>query len=82
MEDRKPESFKQDPVTANEPNIKVQDLEFEVLKEDFTVYNLSNRFILKVKPVLAQVNKTKSFSFDGEPIYCKYCSEIIKITKP
>ena len=82
MENRKPESFKQDPVTTNETNIEVQDLEFEVLKEDFTVYDLSNGYILKVKPVLAQINKTKSFSFDGEPIYTVNIAPIIKITKP
>ena len=72
----------ENPVTTNETNIEFQDLEFEVLKEDFTVYDLSNGFILKVKPVLAQVNKTKSFSFDGEPIYTVNIAPIIKITKP
>lgn len=82
MENRKPKSFKQDPITANESKIEVQDLEFEVLKEDFTVYNISNEFILKVKPVLAQVNTIKLFSLDGEPIYTVNISLIIKITKP
>jgi|GEM_PF-3142007 hypothetical protein len=82
IKERKTESFKSYPLTTNETNIEVQDLEFDVLKEDFTVYDLSNGFILKVKPVLAQVNKTKSFSFDGEPIYTVNIAPIIKITKP
>jgi hypothetical protein len=83
MENRKTESFKPYSVaaTADESNIEVQDLEFDVLKEDFTVYNLSNSWTLKVKPVLAQVNKTKLFSVDGEPIYTVNISPVLKITK-
>ena len=81
IEDRKPESFKPYHLTAIESNITEQDLEFEVLYENFTVYNLSNGWILKVKPVLAQVNKTKLFSVDGEPIYTVNIAPVLKITK-
>ena len=81
MENRKPESFKPYPLTAIESNITEQDLEFEVLYENFTVYNLSNGWTLKVKPVLAQVNKTKLFSVDGEPIYTVNIAPVLKITK-
>jgi hypothetical protein len=84
IENRKPDLFKPYPLTAttNEANIIEQDLEFEVVSENFTVYNLSNGFLLKVKPVLAQVNKTKLFSFDGEPIFTVNIAPVIKITKP
>lgn len=33
------------------------DVEFEVLQENFSVYDLSNGMVLSLKPVLGQVRK-------------------------
>lgn len=55
-----------------------EDVEFEVLNEDFSIYELSNGLILSLKCVLGQVKKTKHFSKEGEPIYTVSMNPIIK----
>jgi hypothetical protein len=44
IKERKTESFKSYPLTTNETNIEVQDLEFDVLKEDLV--STVNQYIL------------------------------------
>lgn len=61
--------------------IENEDVDFEVLQESFSVYNLSNGLVLSVKPVLAQVTKTKFYNKEGEPIYSVNVNPIIKIKK-
>jgi hypothetical protein len=78
---RKPEAFK--PYSPQELNTGVidEDVEFDILQENFSVYELSNDFILSVKPVLAQVKKTKFYSPIGEPIYIMNFNPVMKFKK-
>ncbi|MCJ8306699.1 MAG: hypothetical protein HRU07_06580 [Nitrosopumilus sp.] len=80
-EDRHPEMYR--PFTASEiqSNIDDEDMEPETLREDFSVYSLSNGMTLSVKAVVAQVSKTKFFTADGEPLYMVNTTPVIKVKK-
>jgi hypothetical protein len=80
-EKRKPEAFT--PYSTQELNVGIvdEDLDFVVLQENFSAYELSNDFILSVKPVLAQVKKTKFYSITGEPVYTMNFNPVIKFKK-
>ena len=58
-----------------------EDVEFEVLQENFSVYDLSNDFVLSIKTVLGQVKKTDGLTATGEPIYTVNVNPIIKFKK-
>jgi hypothetical protein len=78
---RKPEAFV--PFSPAEPNTGIvdEDVEFDVLQENFSVYELSNGLVMSIKPVLAQVKKTKFYTEMGEPVYTMNFNPIIKVKK-
>ncbi len=57
------------------------DVGFEVLRENFSVYDLSNGMVLNVKTVVGQIIKTKYYTHGGEPIYNINTNPIIKAKK-
>lgn len=57
------------------------DVEFEVLRENFSVYDLSNDLVLSVKTVVGQIKKSKFLTKDGEPIYSVNTNPILKVKK-
>lgn len=57
------------------------DMEPEPLRENFSVYDLSNGMIISVKTVAGQISKTKFTSNDGSPVYLVNTTPIVKIKK-
>ena len=49
--------------------IVVRDVEYEVLREEFSVYSLSNGMTVSVKAAMGQIDKTRFVTPYGEPIY-------------
>lgn len=81
-EKRNPAGFLQQPQGANlAEGIIEPDVDFQVLKEDFSVYELSNGLILSVKTIIAQIGKTKYYTKEGEPVYLVNMNPIIKVKK-
>jgi hypothetical protein len=80
-EKRRPEAYTA--YTASDINAGIieEDVDNEVLQEDFSTYELSNGFILSIKAVLGQVRKTKFVTQQGEPIYSVDVNPIIKFKK-
>ena len=78
---RTPQASAQYPPSELNLNPINDDLEFEVLQENFTTYDFSNRIVISVKPVLAQVIKTRHYTAEGEPIYSVNLNPIIKMKK-
>ena len=56
-----------------------EDVEYQTLKEDFNVYDLSNGAVLSIKTVLGQVQKTDLYTDVGEPVYNISSQPVIKI---
>lgn len=75
---RRPEAFTQFDPAEMASGITDDDVEFEVLREEFSVYELSNGVTLSVKTVVGQVRKTKFFTPQGEPVYNVNINPIIK----
>lgn len=61
-------------------NIDMEDMEFEIIFEDFNQYDLDEKFILSLKTTLSQVSRTKLYNIRGEPIYLINTAPIPKIT--
>ena len=61
-------------------NIDMEDMEFEIIFEDFNQYDLDEKFILSLKTTLSQVSRTKLYNIRGEPIYLTNTAPIPKIT--
>ncbi len=65
------------------PNVSVtitdEDVEYDTLKEDFNVYDLSNGAVFSIKTVLGQVQKTDLHTPIGEPVYNINSQPIIRI---
>lgn len=81
MEKRNPAAFQPyDPAQLKEGIIE-EDIETETLRENFSVYELSNDMILSVKTVVGQINKTKFYTQEGEPVYIVNTNPIIKVKK-
>ena len=59
-------------------NIDMEDMEFEVIFEDFNQYDLDEKFILSLKTTLSQVSRTKLYNIRGEPIYLTNTAPIPK----
>ena len=80
-ENRNPQAFV--PYTQQQLNegITNDDVNFEVLRENFSVYRLSNKMTMSVKTVVGQIRKTRYFTRDGEPVYIVNTNPILKVKK-
>ena len=81
-EKRRPEAFVPFTPQDLQAGIIEDDVEFEVLRENFSVYDLSNGLVLSIKTVMGQIRKTKYVAVTGEPLYLININPIIKVKKP
>lgn len=58
-----------------------QDVHVEPLRENFSVYSVSDGGTLSVKTVVGQIQKTKYFNQEGEPVYNINSNIIPKVKK-
>lgn len=72
-----------EPFPTNQLNVKIieEDIPFETIRDNFSVYNMSNGMTISIKPVIAQIDKTRFFKPTGEPIYFVRQTPLIKIKK-
>lgn len=80
-EKRRPEAFQPYTPADLQSGIIEDDVDFEVLRENFSVFDLSNSMTLSVKTVVGQIRKTKYYTKDGEPIYIINTNPIVKAKK-
>jgi hypothetical protein len=77
---RDPEKFKNYRITDLEEAI-IEDISSEELISEYSEYELSNGIIINIKTIVSQINKTKYYSQDGEPIYTVTMIPLIKRLK-
>jgi hypothetical protein len=58
-------------------DLEKKDLDFEVIKENWSEYKLKDGNTLRIKSVIISIDKTKSFGDNGEPIYAVH-NQILK----
>lgn len=78
---RNPAAFQPYTTAELQGGIIDDDMEPEPLRENFSVYDLSNGMVLSVKTVAGQISKTKFLTQDGEPIYLVSTTPIVKVKK-
>jgi len=66
------------PITP-EDLIEGEDVDFQVVKEDWNEYKLSDGTTLKVKLVLAGVKRLKKYQPDGKPIYVINATNVVRV---
>lgn len=78
---RNPSAFA--PYNASElaAGIIEKDVQNHTLREEFSSYVLSNCMILSVKAVLGQIQKTRYFTEQGEPIYSVSINPVYKFKR-
>ena len=59
--------------------IAIRDVDYEVLREGFSVYSMSNGPTMGAKAAMGQTGKTKLVSPHGEPIYIVNSVAVTKI---
>ena len=66
------------PTEGTYSDFEKKDLDSEVIKESWNEYKLKDGTILKIKPAITAINKTKSFDSYGEPIYVVHSQVLVK----
>ncbi|HLI46873.1 MAG TPA: hypothetical protein VKU94_06755 [Geobacterales bacterium] len=66
------------PITP-EDLIEGEDVDFQVVKEEWNEYKLSDGTTLKVKLVLAGVKRLKKYQPDGKPIYIINATNVVRV---
>ncbi len=61
-----------------EQSIVKKDLKFDIVKEDWNVYQLKDGSKLSIKPVLVAVSRTNKYDPNGEPLYQIQAQQMIK----
>lgn len=80
-EKRNPMAFQPYSPAELQSGIIDDDMEPEPLRENFSVYDLSNGMVLSVKTIAGQISKTKFYSQEGDPIYLVNTTPIVKVKK-
>ena len=62
-------------------NISDYDMEYETLAERFNIYSINSGGTVSVKPSVAQVNKTRFYTNEGEPVYGVIFTPVFKVNK-
>ena len=78
---RRPEAFQLFDPSKVPSAVIDDDMEQEPLREDFSVYDMSDGTVLSVKIVAGQISKTKFYTQSGEPVYQINTTPIVKVTK-
>ena len=78
---RNPRGKQADPNTQVVPSIIDEDVQCDILREEFNVYNLSNNMVMSVKTVVGQVRRTDLYNDRGEPTYNIDWQPVIKFKK-
>lgn len=67
------------PPIVGKHEIEKKDVNYEILEEKWNEYKLEDRTILKIKPAILGIDKTKSYDSNGEPIYIVHSQPLVKI---
>lgn len=72
-----------EPFPQNSLNVGVveEDIPFETIRDNFSVYHMSNGITISIKPIIVQIDKTRFFRPTGEAIYFVKQNPLIKIKK-
>ncbi|MDA7940871.1 MAG: hypothetical protein MPJ05_00690 [Nitrosopumilus sp.] len=81
LSSRTPEKFTPFEYHEISSGIIDEDVDYEILSEEFVTYELGNGRQLKARTVIDQVKKTKFFTQIGEPVYNIGTNLITKLTK-
>ena len=80
-EERKPAEFKPFNHAEILTDVISEDVGVEILREEFSTYELSNGMVLSMKAVVGQIQKSRKRTELGEPIYSININPIYKFKK-
>lgn len=62
-------------------SIDTPDVKYEVLREDFSVYSMSDGTTISVKAAMGQIDRTRFVTPQGEPVYVANPVPVTKIRR-
>ena len=68
-QNRRPELFDPKNIRIKKEDVENDDVKYEVIRENFSVYKLTNGQTLSVKTVVSQITKYSKYNVGGEPLY-------------
>lgn len=78
--DRKPREFRQYQPHELQSGITDSDVKYDVMSEDFSVYELSDGKVMSIRTVASHIRKTKFRTKAGEPVYMVDTTPVVKVT--
>lgn len=60
-------------------DIEDEDVEYDVLRENFSIYQMDNGQTIKIKTAVGQIVKFNRYTVTGEPIYTVTPTPIVRI---
>ena len=60
---------------------EIEDVDFNVIKEDWNEYSLKDGTKLKIKLVLVKVKRSNKYDQFGEPLYMVQSQNIVKVAE-
>jgi len=75
-----PNVNKKAPSTNSEDKLEIEmkDMNFKVVEESWNEYKLEDGNILKIKPAIAAIDRTKFYDVKGDPNYLINCQILVK----
>jgi len=75
-----PKTLKGTPTVLSDGRYQVEnkDIPFETIEEKWGEYKLEDGTILKIKPAITSIDKTKNYDLNGEPIYMVHSQVLVK----
>lgn len=73
-------ALKGTPIALSDGGYQVEnkDIPFKTIKEKWCEYTLEDDNILKIKPAITSIDKTKNYDRNGDPIYIVHSQVLIK----
>lgn len=63
-------------------DINAVDLDFEIKKEDWNIYETEDGATIKIKLVVSSIARTEKFDAEGNPVYVVKSTNLLNVSIP
>lgn len=63
-------------------DVNAVDLDFEIKKEDWNVYETEDGATIKMKLVVSSITRTEKFDAEGNPVYVVKSTNLLNVSVP
>lgn len=63
-------------------DVNATDLDFEIKKEDWNIYEIEDGATIKMKLVVSSIARTEKFDAEGNPVYVVKSTNLLSVSVP